>query len=126
VLRLGWRKHRVLTASAQRTLDEPGRRERVELATHTVTIRHRPSIELRINGAPQRAIHFEIRLDAMVVGLEGVVEHGRLTAIAAGDIVLSAGLMCEGIELGHADRAVDLDGELTLGDGIPLVRAEGG
>jgi hypothetical protein len=123
VLASGWRKHRMLREAGRRTLDEPGRQERVELAAHSISFRQQPAIEIRVDEVAVPAIHFDVELVARIAALVGVVDGGRLTSIEAGEVDLSGSLSCEGVELAHGrlDPPIDLHGVVSLGDGIRLV-----
>jgi hypothetical protein len=48
----GWREHRDLTDAARHTLAKPGSTELVALATHSITVTQKPSIDLLLNGEP--------------------------------------------------------------------------
>ncbi len=117
----GWRKYADMMAAAKRTITEPGSREIVELATHTITFRHEPYVRLLVNDAPVATVHFEMSLKFTVKGLVATIRGGQLVSLHAGDCDVAGTLSAEGRRLAMREAHVQLPLLLRLGDGIPLV-----
>jgi hypothetical protein len=121
LLAAGWRKHAALMAAARQTAESPGEEQVVELATHRVTSKHRPSIDLEVDEASVGSLDVEIDVTFVVHAVRGVVTAGRLTALRSGLVDLEAALSCEGVPIASERRQVDLALEVDLGSGVPLI-----
>jgi hypothetical protein len=118
---LGWRKHRLLTEAARRTVASPDRREVVELARHRIAGSYQPRIDVFVDNVKVGQIDLALNISATVIGMCGVVSDGRLVALRSGHIDLAAILRCEGLALVKGERRIDLAAETSLGEGIQLV-----
>jgi hypothetical protein len=121
VLLAGWRKHSALMDAAHRSIDNPDAREVVDLATHSMTSVHRPSVDLLIEDVHIATVHLELGVEAKVHGLAATVQAGRLIDLHGGRTLLSAALTCEGIAVARGTGEVDLELVAELGEGLPLL-----
>lgn len=117
----GWRKYADLIAAARRTVATPDSTEVVNLAVHSISATHRPSIEVLLDDVHVATVHFELRIDFVVKGLVGTVRQGRLVALHGGDCDVRATLAAEGRELANGEAHLELPVLVRLGDGIPLL-----
>jgi hypothetical protein len=118
----GWCKFADLTAAARRTLGAPGSSEVVELATHTITSTHSPSVEVLVDNTPVATVRFELSIKFTVKGLVATVRDGRLVSFQSGGCEVTGTLAAEGRQLATRTAGVQLPMLLRLGDGIPLLR----
>jgi len=117
----GWGKYADLTAAAKRTFATTDSSEIVELATHTITSTHHPSVELLVNDAHVATVHFELSVKFVVRALVATVQHGRLVAVHSGDCDVIATLAAEGRQLARRERHIKVPLLVRLGGGIPLL-----
>jgi len=116
-----WGKWADLTAAAKRTFATPDSSEVVELAVHTITSTHRPSVELLVNDVHVATVHFELAVKVVIKGLVASVQHGRLVAVHAGDCDLTATLAAEGRQLAKREAHLQVPVLVRLGSGLPLL-----
>ena len=117
----GWGKWAELTAAAKRTFAAPDSSEVLELAVHTITSTHRPSVELLVNDVHVATVHFELGVKFVIKGLVATVQHGRLVAVHAGDCDLTATLAAEGRQLAKQEARLQVPVLVRLGSGLPLL-----
>jgi hypothetical protein len=125
----GWRTSERVLEAARQTRQEPGRREVVQLGTQRVTSEHHPTVELLVDGVKVHTFRFQLTVTFDIEVAALVIQNGRLTALKAGDSVVSGTLTLE-MPGGDADlvkqrRKLSLHLLVRLGAGIPLVPAEG-
>ena len=96
----------------------------VPLATHTVTSRHRPRVEVEVNGVLPTPVtlrlELEVELTAEVEGAKIAIQAGKIRKLFAGTVHLEGTLSFEGEEITSAERDVSIPGEIRLGDGIAI------
>jgi hypothetical protein len=116
-----WGKWADLTGAAKRTFATPDSSEIVELAVHTITSAHHPSVELLVNDVHLATVRFELAVKFVIKGLVATVQHGRLVAVHAGDCDLTATLAAEGRQLAKREAHLQLPVLVRLGSGLPLL-----
>jgi hypothetical protein len=121
----GWRKHQLLIAAARRTVETPGSREVVELATHSITSIHQPYIDFVVDSVRIFTMRFELRCEFRVEGLIGTVSEGRLVDLHAGTCDVTASLASEGVQIARGERQFTLPRVIDMGEGVSLLRAVG-
>ena len=123
VFTAAWRKHSALRTAAEATLADPDTEQVVELATHSVSFTHEPSVEVHLGNLPVADISLQVQLQVDVRGALAVVKGGRLTAVRAGSADVSGTLTV--VDHQVAERQVTLELPLTirLGAGLPLAVA---
>jgi hypothetical protein len=114
-------KHSALRREAAASLAEPHTERIAELATHSVSYDHRPSIEIHVANLPVAVIGLLVQLEIQVRGLLAVIRGGRLTAIRAGDCDLAGTLAIAGVRVAHRQVRLDLPLALRLGEGVRLL-----
>jgi hypothetical protein len=123
----GWRTGERVLEAARQTRQEPGRREVVQLGTQRVTSEHHPTVELLVDGVKVHTFRFQLTVTFDIEVAALVIQNGRLTALKAGDSVISATLSLEmpggDADLIHQRRQLSLPPLVRLGPGIPLVPA---
>jgi hypothetical protein len=126
----GWRTGERLVKAARETRQAPGRQEVVQLGTHRITSAHNPTVELLVDGVKVHTFRFQLTVifDIDVAAL--VIRDGMLTALRAGDGVVTGRLVLEmprgDIELVNQQRKVNLHLIINIGHGIPLLPADAG
>ena len=116
-----WEKSSALRTAAEASLANPDDKQLVELATHTVTFTHQPSIEVQVQNVPVATIDVEVRLEIKVSGAIAVVQDGRLTAVRAGSGALTGTLAIAGHQVARREVNLELPLTVNLGHGIGLL-----
>ena len=121
VLVRGWREHRNIVSAAQRTLAAPGSIELVIVSSHEITLDHRPSISVLVDGQRvatlQLGLSIVFDLNALLLGISG----GRLTSIRSGRCDITATLAVQGTDLLVRRAHLELPGVISLRRGIRLL-----
>ena len=121
VLVRGWREHRNIVSAAQRTLAAPGSTELVIVSSHEITLDHRPSISVLVDGQRvatlQLGLSIVFDLNALLLGISG----GRLTSIRSGRCDITATLAVQGTDLLVRRAHLELPGVISLRRGIRLL-----
>jgi hypothetical protein len=119
----GWRTHAALAAAAERTKANPGSSEVVDLATHRITLVHRPYVELLLNDVHIATVRFELRVEFLVRALVATVRHGHVAALGFGACDVTATLAAEGVQL--VKQQAHLDMSLLIPMPLPLHPQDG-
>jgi hypothetical protein len=114
-------RHSALRREAAASLAAPHTERIAELATHSVSYDHHPSIEIHVANLPVATIGLLARLEFRVRGLLAVVRGGRLIAIRAGNCDLTGTLAIAGVRVAQREVRLDLPLALRLGDGVALL-----
>jgi hypothetical protein len=122
LLQDGWRRHPSLVAAAHATVNRPAATELVELAKHTVSVRHHPAIDVHVNGVKLATIALELMLVIEVDALLAKVRQGRLVELQVGRCAATGVLLCESVRLVGASVHLDPAFVFGLGNGLVLVR----
>jgi hypothetical protein len=117
----GWRRYVDLVAAARRTIATPDSTEVVELATHSITSTHGPSVEVLVNDVHVATVRFELCVRFAMKGIVATVQDGRLVALSGGCEVMAT-LATDGRQLAKREAHLPLPLLVRLGDGIPLLR----
>lgn len=120
----GWRKHADLTAAARRTRAAPGSEEVLALATHEITSRHRPYVDVLMDGVKIGTLEVGLDLAFRISGLVAVVRNAELVAVRSGACVLDGSLTVQQILLAERQGQLDLPGIWHLHTPLPLLRNE--
>jgi len=121
VLMRGWREHRDIISAARRTLAAPGSTELVIVSSHEITLDHRPSISVLVDGQRvatlQLGLSIVFDLNAVLLGISG----GRLTGVRSGRCDITATLAVQGTDLLVKRGHLELPGVISLRRGIRLL-----
>jgi hypothetical protein len=120
-----WRKHTVIRSAAEATLAEPGAERKVNLATHTVSFAHEPSVEVRLGDRTIATVTLQVQLELLIKGLEAVIKAGRLTEVRAGTCDVDAALTIAGRPVAQRQIALPLPLAIRLRNGWLLVDEPG-
>jgi hypothetical protein len=120
----GWRKHATVMAAARETLHTPGEEQLIDLATHVITWKHEPSVQVIVNDVDVGSVGISINASATIHALVAVVGGGKLMSFRSGRVELMASVSCEGHVIQSMKREIDAALEFALDDGIVLVRPE--
>lgn len=121
LLAAGWKKYEPLAAAARRSLETPGSTEIVELLDHRITSTHRPGVDVTVDGVTVAEIRLDIEIVIELHGLTAVVTEGRLSALRTGRGEATLDVSLDGTPLPPVTRPIDLEVEIDLGEGIPLI-----
>ncbi len=117
----GWRKHSILTQAARRTIAAPGSEERIDLATHRISVAHHPYVDLIVDDVRVTTVDFDLQLDFDVKALSAVVRSGKLVEIATGRCDITGTLAIERVNALTRTAQFDLRLLIRLDRGIPLL-----
>ncbi len=121
VLARGWREHRDIVAAARRTLAAPLSTELVSMATHQVTLEHRPSVSVLVDGQKVATLELGLSIvfdvNALLLGISG----GRLIAVHSGRCEITGTLAVQGTDLLVKHAHLELPGVISLRRGIRLL-----
>jgi hypothetical protein len=121
VLARGWRQHRDIVSAARRTLTAPGSTELVIVTSHEITLDHRPSISVLVDGQRvatlQLGLSIVFDINALLLGVSG----GRLTSVRAGRCDITATLAAQGTDLLVKHAHLELPSVISLRRGIRLL-----
>jgi len=124
VLVRGWSKHRDIVSAARRTLAVPGSTELVSMSSHEVTLDHRPSIRVLVDGYQVATLQFGLSIvfgiNALLLGISG----GRLATVRAGRCDITATLAVQGTDLFVRNAHLELPGVFQLRHGFRLLPAD--
>jgi hypothetical protein len=90
----------------------------VPLAKHKVESKHRPYLELSVDGQAVGRLQFDVDLVLTLEGVELTIQGGRIRQIKTGKAVGVGTLKCGGAVLHSLDRKLaSLPGVIDLGEG---------
>jgi hypothetical protein len=121
IVRGGWQTSARLTKAAQRTLDDPGSCEVVNLADHTIAFTNAATIDLVIDQLAAVTLHVRVEVDVHVTALAAAIEHGRIVNLRSGKSDVTVRLFVDSDEIAHRRVDVDLVAQVSLGNGIELL-----
>jgi hypothetical protein len=126
----GWRTHRHLIEAARRSLQEPGKREVVQLAAHRLTATRHPVVDLTADQVVLYSAHFTVTVTFDVDLADAVVDQGKLTKMTTGGFsvlaVLEAELPAGNVEMIRRRHRVESRLVIPLGQGVVLLGPEPG
>jgi hypothetical protein len=108
----GWRKEGELAAAAERTAADPDSSEVVELASHRISSRHRPYVELLINDVHMATVSLELDIEFLVKTLVATVRGGQVVSLHSGSCEATGTLAAEGIQV--ASRRISFELPLVI------------
>jgi hypothetical protein len=120
----GWHEHHDLTDAARHTLANPGSTELVALATHSITVSQKPSIDLLLNGELVATVELELTLQFDISAAVAGVSAGLLTALHSGRCDITGTLTINGAQATQKQRRIELPEVISLKQGIRLLSEE--
>ncbi|HEY0530224.1 MAG TPA: hypothetical protein VGD29_01340 [Actinoplanes sp.] len=117
----GWQKHNDIRAAAWASLADPETTRRVGLATHAISLKHEPSVELRLGGQTLATVALRVQLEVLVKSLQAVVRTGRLVGVDAGTCDIDGSLAIGGRVVARRQVSLLLPLTVQLGRGWLLV-----
>ncbi|MBD0741416.1 hypothetical protein [Streptomyces sp. CBMA152] len=121
LLAMGWNRYQALREAARRTRRYPASEEVVALATHRITSRHHPSVDLLVDGAPAATVGVDLIVVFKISGLIAVVRDGLLVAVRSGQCAVEVKLAVRDIEVASRKGQLDLPATLRLREPIDLL-----
>jgi len=115
-----WMKYRQLRQYADRKKHGPEETLLLSLREHTMTIAHRPKLEILIGEQTVKALEFEVTLALVLEGVVLKVRDARVREILAGRCRGKGTFKCAGFTLlERATKPVELPG-ITRREGISI------
>lgn len=103
-----WGQQRDVAEAIERTRNDPAGREVIEVLSHRIRSRQRPTIDVDVNGARSRVLELDAEVELEMTTAELVIEAGRVTAARTGPTRGRARLSASGVTLAARDfTAVD-------------------
>jgi len=91
----------------------------VSLTKHTIESKHRPYLELIVEGRTIGRLHFEIELSLTLEGAELTIQAGRVKRIKSGKGIGSGTIKCKDAVLySLTKKLLTLPGVIDLGEGV--------
>ena len=113
-----WLKYDGFRAYCKEPEHPPTTRYVVPLFKHTVSSKHRPVIELRLDGTPAGKVNFEVEFSIEFEEVSVVIQNKRFMAVEMGSAQAKGTIKCEGTQiLEHKLEKIKLPGEKSFGDG---------
>ncbi|HET8988615.1 MAG TPA: hypothetical protein VFN43_08910 [Humibacillus sp.] len=121
----GWRKFADLHEAAQRTRAAGGSSEVLDLASHSITSKHEPRVELRLDDIPIATVEFALSLTFVLKAAVATVRDGRLIALHSGVCDVEGKLEVGDKQLAKRSGHFQLPMMMRLGSGVPLLAGDG-
>jgi hypothetical protein len=107
-------KNRAVFDALRSTAEKPGAEAVVPLADHTLTSAYSPAVDIVVDAATVTSIPFRVVLATTIEGGLLVIRGGRMVAVRAGRVRLSASLACEGVRIAEHEAELDLPAVMGL------------
>lgn len=102
----GWAKHRDVEKARAETRATPGEREVVQLASHTITSKQKPTVDISVAGVHHTVLTLDLEV-RMEIGLASLaIEEGEIVDTMPGPTVASAKLSASGVVLAEHDLTI--------------------
>jgi hypothetical protein len=122
VLTGAWSRYSELMQAAQLTRADPGRREDVVLAEHTVTSEHHPQVDVLVDDTLVASIHLQVELVCTVRALTVAVERGAIVEVGSGSAHVELSVGTDEVPLWTREHEFDVTAVVKLREGgIPLL-----
>jgi hypothetical protein len=116
-----WKTHRTLRKFADPVKYPPGTTSTVPLATHKVSVKQSPAIEILVDGQPQGKIPFGLELELTVDAGVLTIRGGRILRMGAGRAKATGRLTCAGVTVAEqASRSYEWNAGVGFGEGIAI------
>jgi hypothetical protein len=125
VLTGAWSRYSELMQAAELTRANPGRREDVVLAEHTVTSEHHPHVDVLVDDRLVTSIHLQVELVCTVRALTVAVERAAIVEVGSGSAHLELSVGADDVPLWTREHDFDVTAVVRLREGgIPLLAHE--
>lgn len=122
VLTAAWSRYSELMEAAELTRADPGRREDVVLAEHTVTSEHHPHVDVLVDDTLVARIHLQVDLKCTIRALTVAVERAAIVEVGSGSAHVELTVGAGDQPLWTRERELDVMAVVRLRDGgIPLL-----
>lgn len=116
-----WKKYAILLKYTDREKYPPSESYLVSLADHTVKSKHKPAIEVWVDGTRRFDIKFEIELSLTLSGIILKVQDGKIREVHTGTCKGKGIVKCENVVIMEKEtQSISLPGSINLGEGIPI------
>ena len=92
----GWKTHQKFAKYADKAKYPPDKESREPLLPHKIVSKHKPYIEIFIDGSPQGKIPFELEVEVVMDAGTVVIKDGYVTALERGKFKVTGKLKCGG------------------------------
>jgi hypothetical protein len=93
----------------------------VPLTKHKIESKHRPWLDLSVDGRAVGRLHFDVDIALTLDGAELTIQGGRIRKVRTGKATAVGTLKCEGAVLHTVDRKLtSLPGVIDLGEGVVI------
>lgn len=117
----GWKKMAELRGYTDRSKYGPDETILVEITQHTVTSKHKPSLDIVINGEKIDTVEFKLKLTITIDGAVLTIRDGRILAVSPGACKVGGELKCEDYTIFKRDSApVRVPGTWTFKEPIEI------
>ena len=117
----GWKKMAELRRYTDRGKYGPDETVLVEITRHTVTSKHKPSLDIVVNGEKIDTVAFELKLTITIDGAVLTIRDGKILAVSPGACKVGGELKCEGYTILKRDSApVRVPGTWTFKEPIEI------
>jgi hypothetical protein len=122
VLTGAWSRYSELMEAAELTRANPGRREDVVLAEHTVTSEHHPRVDVLVDDTLVASIHLQVELLCTIRALTVAVERAAIVEVGSGSARVELSVGADDVPLWRREHEFDVTAVVRLRDGgIPLL-----
>lgn len=122
VLTGAWSRYSELMQAAELTRADPGRREDVVLAEHTVTSEHHPRVDVLVDDTLVASIHLLVELLCTVRALTVAVERAAIVEVGSGSAHVELSVGTDDVPLWTREHEFDVTALVPLREGgIPLL-----
>jgi hypothetical protein len=122
VLTGAWSRYSELMQAAQLTRADPGRREDVVLAEHTVTSEHHPHVDVLVDDTLVASVRMQVELVCTVRTLTVAVERGAIVEVGSGSAHVAVSVGTDEVPLWTREHEFDVTAVVKLREGgIPLL-----
>jgi hypothetical protein len=122
VLTGAWSRYTELMQAVQLTRVDPGRREDVLLAEHTITSEHHPKVDVLVDDTLVASIRLQVELVCTVRALTVAVERGAIVEVGSGNAHIELSVGTDEVALWRREHEFDVTAVVKLREGgIPLL-----
>jgi len=121
VLTGAWSRYSELMQAAELTRANPGRREDVVLAEHTVTSEHHPHVDVLVDDTLVASIQLNVQLLCTVRALTVAVERAAIVEVGSGSAHVELSVAADDVPLWTREHEFDVTAVVRLREGGVLL-----